>query len=253
MLKIAWETAFTALLRPESSIPPKFSDVIKHLAAFTPKQLAAIGEIQISAPSRRELLIINLLKQRHPTLRIRITQPCTAPEACCGTEDERTEFVAPAEQLRVAAEIIALRGIEEEGIFRLMKNLSRVEELRAAIASGQRINMLGDSPFDLASLLKAYTRVNVPNLLDAEKIEQIVAANDATLYLSTLDPETREYVGFLGRVARNVASHQEKNRMDMSNLARVFAPNFFQHPDPLVEMKYIKATIEATKIILQSA
>jgi hypothetical protein len=161
--------------------------------------------------------------------------------------------IDPMVQLIRAAELVAQKGIAAEGIFRLTKSLERPEELASEIAAGIQTDMDSDNPYDLASMLKIYTRKYYPNILSESDITSINETGDVTAFLSTLTAERCQFLALLGALFRTIDLHQETNKMSMSNLARVLAPNLFQHPDPMVEMRLILPTIEATGIIMRVA
>lgn len=256
--------SFLVMLRPLSGERAKITDIIKVLALMSPSQISRIGEVIVNCPTRRELFLIKALVTQYPTLNIRfernISSTATATvnvnaNAPSLDIDSRFSVIAinPIEQLCSAAEIIMRRGVGVEGIFRLTHSLDRPEELRAFISLGRPVNMDGDHPLDIASMLKLYTRIGFPNLLTESDLTDITKTKDCSHYLGSLSPDRRQYLNLLGTICRKVDAHKDITRMDLGNLARVFGPNFFQHTDPLIELRLINLTIEATKLILSVA
>ncbi len=250
------EGQIMSLIRPQSKELPKISSVIAALSAVPPEHLAALGAIRVADATRREALLARTLAKHYPTLQITAQRAKkTLPFGRMGGEGDKEhgedEHIPPIEQLSEAARLIMEHGVREEGIFRLMRNLVRVNELVTAIHAGKLVNMQGDTPYDLACLLKAYTRIAFPRMLSAKEVEQTCAERSATALLESLPADRRAYLDLLINVSRAVVENTAANKMDYDALARVFAPNFFQDPDPLVEFKYIKPTIEAVAIILK--
>lgn len=223
--------------------PPKVSQLLRHLTSYNLIQLNRFEPICLVSPTKREELTVKLLQRYFPELNIQMIYSPAEP----------TQVQGPLEQFENAAKMLIQRGIEQEGIFRLTKSLTRPEELRIKIHSGDVVDWHQENLYDLATLFKCSLLKSLPEMLKEEDIRQIVATNDPSSYLSSLSPDRRRFLGLLGRVCRAIDGNKDRNRMDMSNLARVIAPNMFQHQDPLVEFRLINATIEATRIILSNA
>jgi hypothetical protein len=231
-------------LRSHSGHPTAFADIVRKLSLMQPSELATMEKIVILGANRRELYAIKTLATFFPTLKFHVEMAQTVPI---------TGRFEPLEQLTMAAELLMQRGTIVEGIFRLACNFDRPEQLRRSIAAGIPVDMGSDNPLDIASMFKLYTRIGFPHLITENDLREMVKSGDCASYLSALSTDRRHFLALLGRLCRAIDSNKEINRMDLSNLARVFAPNFFQHPDPLTEMRLIGHTIDVTKLILASA
>lgn len=219
---------------------PKVSHLLRLLASYNLIQLTRVEAVRVDRPSKREQLTVKLVQRYFPELNIQMLD--SSPEPAQARE--------PLEQLEIASQILISRGIDQEGIFRLTKSLARPEELRAMIQSGTPIDLHRENLHDLAGLFKCSLLKSFPGMLTEEDIHQIVATHNPTAYLSALSQDRRRFLALLGQVCRAIDGNKDRNRMDMSNLARVIAPNMFQHHDPMVEFRLINPTIEATRIIL---
>lgn len=233
----------------------KPSNIYKSLATLNLIQLGRLDPVTIPNPSLRQQLLVRLLKKTFAELPILMTDGHYDDN---GAERKEEAFIArasegPLEQLERAAEVLLERGVACEGIFRLARSSSRPEELRIRIVQGEAPPMLDEDPFDLAALFKCYLLKSLPGMLNEAAIGEITRTGSSEGFLTTLSTERRTFLAILGRVCRTIDAQQAHNKMDLSNLARVIAPNMFQHPDASVELRLIASTIEATKILLQQA
>ena len=237
----------------------KPSNIYKSLATLNLIQLGRLDPVTIPNPSLRQQLLVRLLKKTFAELPISMTDGHGGDGAAGaehGQEKETPkvgETEGPLGQLERAAEVLLERGVECEGIFRLARSSNRPEELRAQIMRGEAPPMWEEDPFDLAALFKGYLLKSLPGMLSEAAIEEITRTGSSRAFLETLPTERRTFLAILGRVCRAIDAQQARNKMDLSNLARVVAPNMFQHHDASVELRLIAATIEATKVILQQA
>ncbi|PJF19582.1 Rho GTPase-activating protein 1 [Paramicrosporidium saccamoebae] len=228
-----------SLIRPQ---PPQKISLAQTVEMLVQSNEISMEPVILEDATVGEVLATRIMRSSFPEF------PVTAVAS-----NDSTERIDPMVQLTHAADLITQHGISVEGIFRLTKSLERPEELASIIAAGTRADMEHDSPYDLASMLKIYTRKYYPNILSESDITSINETGDAATFLSTLTAERRRFLALLGALCRTIDSHQETNKMSMSNLARVLAPNLFQHPDPMVEMRLILPTIEAARIIMNVA
>ncbi|KAK2823048.1 hypothetical protein Q7C36_019648 [Tachysurus vachellii] len=128
--------------------------------------------------------------------------------------------------------------IHTEGIFRKTGSLCRIRALRSDLEKGKRIFLPPHDallqPCDVASVLKQFLR-ELPEPLIAGELQVALchaqtletgASERATLLLTSLLPPVhihtlRYFCSFLRRVAHRC----DENRMEVSNLALVMAPN----------------------------
>jgi hypothetical protein len=162
-------------------------------------------------------------------------------------------FIEPLEQLEQIVDTIITKGAEVEGIFRLGASTEESKIIVKDICDGKQADISRVTPLSLANVIKRYTREVYPHLLTQEDIGRILAIEDASDYLASLPSRRRRFVGLLGRIARGLQSKVELNRMTITNLAIVFAPNFFQHPDPIVERDLNSPCRKVVELILLSA
>lgn len=226
-------------LRSHGALKISISQISESLLR-TPQHDEEVIKHKLTDPTTAEVLATKLLKSHFPNLPVDIELP--TGEQC-----------NPMYQLRMAAELLIEKGHHMEGIFRLTKSLDRPDILASQIASGSPVDMSIDSPYDLASMFKVYTRKYHPNLLTEADISSIIAKQNASEYMASLSAERREFLTLLIQLCRAIDANKEENKMDLSNIARVLGPNFFQHPEAKVEMRLIAPTIDAVHIILATA
>lgn len=151
-------------------------------------------------------------------------------------------------------------GMKQEGIFRLMRNLDRVDQLVADLLNNKNVDWASQDCHDIAGTIKAYSRKRMNNMFSKQDIEEIVKSKSANDFMQRLRKSAladsssmlrHQQALFLSELAHAVNGEISSNRMDWGNLARVFAPNLFQHPDPAIELQLISSTIEATQLLLQ--
>lgn len=135
-------------------------------------------------------------------------------------------------------EEIEARGITQEGIYRVSGFADEVDELKAAfIKHGRQTNISAESLniHTVAGVLKLFFR-NLPTPLISESI----AAECNTLVDGDMDTENQlksmktnllklptahwNCLKYMANHLRKVASYQEINKMNETNLATVFAP-----------------------------
>eukprot|EP00057_Strongylocentrotus_purpuratus_P003618 XP_003727009.1 PREDICTED: uncharacterized protein LOC580885 [Strongylocentrotus purpuratus] len=126
--------------------------------------------------------------------------------------------------------------LDMEGIFRISGSKSRQRELQKKLENGSCIPDDANAA-DVCSLFKQFFHtlpepLITPKLQSAfykcSQIEDIAEQRWVVLNICHLLPSLNlQTLRFIVLFLNRVASRSEKNRMDVSNLAKVFTPNFF--------------------------
>ncbi|KAF9112869.1 hypothetical protein BGX27_002670 [Mortierella sp. AM989] len=134
-----------------------------------------------------------------------------------------------------SVEYLEAKGVDEVGLYRVPGSHASVQKLKKMFDSGKDINLLSMEaidPNDIATLLKLYLRELPSPLLPAVFLEQFqsVISTDRQVCHSLRGillrlPRTNYIVlSFLCHHLSRIASHSGKTKMNVSNLAVVFAP-----------------------------
>ncbi|CAN0408730.1 unnamed protein product [Lampetra planeri] len=120
-----------------------------------------------------------------------------------------------------------------EGLFRKSGSFSRMKELKERIQCGEA-SVCAAPACDVAGLLKQFFR-ELPEPLIARELHDVfyraqqleeVARLHATLLLTCLLPPSNvQVLRYLMAFLKHIAHRSDENRMDVANLAVVFAPN----------------------------
>ncbi|BFZ11140.1 hypothetical protein BsWGS_14179 [Bradybaena similaris] len=162
-------------------------------------------------------------------------------------------------------------GLYTEGILRVSRAETRTKQLRQDLEEKfyQGLFSWGDAgPHDVAVVFKQFLReLPVPllsyNYLDAfhqisnipKILEQVQALN---LLILLLAKEHRDTLKVLLRFLHNIISHSDHNKMSLSNVAMIMAPNLFMapprsnkdKPDLEFELKKAAATSTIVKMLI---
>uniref|UniRef100_A0A8D0GDN3 Rho GTPase activating protein 24 n=1 Tax=Sphenodon punctatus TaxID=8508 RepID=A0A8D0GDN3_SPHPU len=149
-------------------------------------------------------------------------------------------------------DFIRLRGLKEEGLFRLPGQANLVKELQDAFDCGEKPSF--DSNTDVhtvASLLKLYLRelpepvipyAKYEDFLACAKLlskEEEVGVNELVKQVRSLPPVNYNLLKYICRFLDEVQSYSGVNKMSVQNLATVFGPNILRPKveDPLTIME----------------
>ncbi|KAI1319822.1 hypothetical protein EDD11_002816 [Mortierella claussenii] len=137
--------------------------------------------------------------------------------------------------LHRCAEFLEARGVDEVGLYRVPGSHANVQRLKRMFDTGRDYNLLemdGIEPNDIATLFKLYLRelpspLMPPVLL--EKFQSLLTTDRhicQTLrsILVLLPRENYIVLSYLCHHLSKIASHSDKTKMTVSNLALVFAP-----------------------------
>ncbi|KAF9437456.1 hypothetical protein BGZ76_000662 [Entomortierella beljakovae] len=133
------------------------------------------------------------------------------------------------------AEYLEAKGIDEVGLYRVPGSHASVQKLKKMFDSGKDIKLLSMEaidPNDIATLLKLYLRELPSPLLPAVFLEQFqsVISTDRQVchslrgILLRLPRSNYVVLSFLCHHLSRIAGHSDKTKMNISNLAVVFAP-----------------------------
>lgn len=158
---------------------------------------------------------------------------------------------AQSKQIHIASkcfQYIMKCGLDQEGIFRLSSQQSKLDPIRARIDDGEDINFETalPSPHDVASLLKMYFRLLPDPLVPFDKydalLELMEQMNDPNYdedervglfkdLLEAFPMENRYTLMQLCVLASEIADRCESNRMTVDALAVVMAPSVIRPPE----------------------
>ncbi|XP_067413211.1 rho GTPase-activating protein 24 isoform X2 [Emydura macquarii macquarii] len=149
-------------------------------------------------------------------------------------------------------DFIRLRGLKEEGLFRLPGQANLVKELQDAFDCGEKPSF--DSSTDVhtvASLLKLYLRelpepvipyAKYEDFLSCAKLlskEEEMGVKELVKQVKSLPPVNYNLLKYICRFLDEVQSYSGVNKMSVQNLATVFGPNILRPKveDPLTIME----------------
>ncbi|KAG0006384.1 hypothetical protein BGZ79_000031 [Entomortierella chlamydospora] len=133
------------------------------------------------------------------------------------------------------AEFLEAKGVDEVGLYRVPGSHAKVQKLKRMFDTGRDYNLMtmdGIDPNDIATLLKLYLRELPSPLMPPALLEQFqsLLTTDRQIchtlrgILVCLPPHNYVVLSFLCHHLSKIASHDDKTKMTVSNLALVFAP-----------------------------
>ncbi|KAF9174688.1 hypothetical protein BGX21_001470 [Mortierella sp. AD011] len=133
------------------------------------------------------------------------------------------------------AEFLEAKGVDEVGLYRVPGSHAKVQKLKRMFDTGKDYNLMtmdGIDPNDIATLLKLYLRELPSPLMPPALLEQFqsLLTTDRQIchtlrgILVCLPPHNYVVLSFLCHHLSKIASHDDKTKMTVSNLALVFAP-----------------------------
>lgn len=158
--------------------------------------------------------------------------------------------------------IKAQGGFQAEGIFRLSVSKTELDELQAQFEQGN-YEIKASSPHAPAALLKAWLRSLTDPLVPPELYNEAIEcakdkdspASKVLAIFNKLPPITRKVVEHLAWICQEISEkNQETTRMNMENLAIVFAPSLLRCPseDPLVLLGNSKFETRFTVVLFKA-
>lgn len=165
------------------------------------------------------------------------------------------DMVDSASQIDEAIKEIERTGLSIEGIFRVTGDGALVKELLNDVSKrGKLVDWSAYAAIDLAAFLKVYTLKEFPSLLiDAETVRNMASTQDVSPFMASLSAKRRNHLRLIARITKAITDHHEVNKMNIDNMAKIWAPNFLQLADPMEEAKLLPLTTAVTKILLQAA
>ena len=142
----------------------------------------------------------------------------------------------PAIVLVLISAIQKAGGFTAEGIFRISAQTSDLDRLKKQIQEGN-YDVQEGSPHVSAGLLKYWMRNLAEPLIPAPMYEPALAlARDAKLdkaavasFVARLPRVNRDVIGHVANMAQEIVAFESVNRMNMKNLAIVFAPGMLRY------------------------
>ncbi|XP_043401000.1 rho GTPase-activating protein 24 isoform X4 [Chelonia mydas] len=148
-------------------------------------------------------------------------------------------------------DFIRLRGLKEEGLFRLPGQANLVKELQDAFDCGEKPSFDSTDVHTVASLLKLYLRelpepvipyAKYEDFLSCAKLlskEEETGVKELVKQVKSLPPVNYNLLKYICRFLDEVQSYAGVNKMSVQNLATVFGPNILRPKveDPLTIME----------------
>jgi len=166
---------------------------------------------------------------------------------------EFNNYTFPAILKILADGILALDGPNTEGIFRITGTTSEVNRLKKQINEHDFSIDSTSDPHVLAGLLKLWLRELVEPVIPSELYYQCIKSrskDDVSRLISTIPDINKEVINYLMVFLKHVSnpSFAIRSKMDIDNIAMVFAPGLLRCPvvDPnmLLNTQYEKDFIK---------
>ncbi|XP_065186406.1 rho GTPase-activating protein 7-like isoform X2 [Sycon ciliatum] len=137
-----------------------------------------------------------------------------------------------------ALDYILCRGIETHGLFRVAGSSKRIREFKKKASTSEDPIDFSEIPMpDIACLVKEYFR-DIPGRLFTPKMTEVIILIGAFVpeelqiqafqhIMLLLPDEHRETIFCILSFLRNISEHHAQTKMDVHNLAVVFAPTLF--------------------------
>ncbi|XP_053255145.1 rho GTPase-activating protein 11A-like [Podarcis raffonei] len=144
-----------------------------------------------------------------------------------------SEHVEGVPQFLVDACELLRPHLHVEGLFRKCGSMTRIKALKARLEAGERCLAMA-LPCDVATLVKQFLRDLPEPLIPAGiqgplcQVQQQEDSDPLTLLLTSLLPQrSTDLLRYFFRFLQDVASRCAQNKMDLANLAVIFAPTLF--------------------------
>ncbi|OQR74410.1 protein FAM13A-like, partial [Tropilaelaps mercedesae] len=160
---------------------------------------------------------------------------------------------------------IEMRGMAQEGLFRISGNAKLIDKLKASFDSQ------GDAPLEheadvasAAGLLKTFFRELPEPLIPPKMYSSFLEATQSTQHnpeirmarlrslIQTMPDENLIVLRYLCRFLHKVSQHEEATRMNSSALGIVFGPNLFRFADDLQGLQDQAITNQVVTVFIAS-
>jgi len=179
----------------------------------------------------------------------------------------KSQFRVP-EVCYLCIEYLRKTGLSSEGLFRVPGNNDTIQKLKMQFEKHESIEL--SDPHDAAGLLKLYIRQLssplIPHSLysqfveleDKSKSDKMPADQKGAKYKALeaqIPAANRDVLTYLTRFLVDMAKHASETKMDVNNIAMVFAPNILR-PEVDTQQSLVgdaPRTIECTKYLIVNA
>lgn len=149
----------------------------------------------------------------------------------------------------------ALRGLDEEGLFRVAPSIEERENLRAQLDAGTfRGAASACTGIAAAHMVKQFLRELPVPLFAAVPTEVLLAANteaECIAAVGALAPPARAVLSWLAELLCAAAAHEGSNKMDARSLAICAGPNLFATDETVNPMEALMASQKAVNLLLR--
>ncbi|KAL5561585.1 hypothetical protein UlMin_031332 [Ulmus minor] len=142
-------------------------------------------------------------------------------------------------------------GLKAEGIFRINPENSQEEHVRDQLNRGIVPNDI--DVHCLAGLIKAWFRELPSGVLDGLSPEQVLQCNteeECVDLVKQLKPTEAALLNWAVDLMADVVEEEEFNKMNVRNIAMVFAPNMTQMSDPLTALMHAVQVMNLLKALI---
>ncbi|KAL3604262.1 hypothetical protein D5086_005121 [Populus alba] len=142
-------------------------------------------------------------------------------------------------------------GLKAEGIFRINADNSQEAYVRNQLNKG--VVPRGIDVHCLAGLIKAWFRELPSGVLDSLTPEQVMHCNtedDCTQLVKQLPLTEAALLDWAINLMTDVVEHEQYNKMNVRNIAMVFAPNMTQMADPLTALIHAVQVMNLLKTLI---
>ncbi|KAH3745169.1 rho GTPase-activating protein 22 [Pelomyxa schiedti] len=143
---------------------------------------------------------------------------------------------------------LSLRGLQEEGIFRISGCMTELQLLKSSLEQARTVNLANFDVHTLTNLVKSYLRELPQPLIPSQisnTITQLMEDNSKFPHLPesvlqsmknslfTLPPNNLALIRHLSRILKQVVDHSAENKMNTHTLLLVFVPSLRCSPAAL--------------------
>ncbi|KAG0480970.1 hypothetical protein HPP92_011828 [Vanilla planifolia] len=173
-----------------------------------------------------------------------------SPESMqCGYDSKGNSV--PTILLLMQERLYSQGGLKAEGIFRINPENEQEKELRDQLSKG---NLPDDIDVHcLASLIKAWFRElpeGVMDTLSPGQVLQCETEDDFAELVNQLPPTDYALFNWVIELMADVVEEEQSNKMNVRNIAMVFAPNMTQLSDPLTSLMHAVQVMNLLKILI---